>query len=810
MKLLQAIITLAFIFIAIQDINASMLADFDFVNNDITQGFDRWYYSPYNDISCPIYNSANQSKMCSTDSNEHTRSFFYYYNGYNSDHMDWMRWGFIDSESSLVIDGSSLKIVFTGGAYNDNGSVAYSGLEIRSKEQFNDYINNGQNPYADRILPGGLTMYFKGDGDFNTFEEFSGSDRLSLWILPPENSPYTFENQKLTSTYTRPEALFSWYPFVDDAGSDHYYHHLANINMGGWIHMIFDAHPVHNNSGDNNPYDYYRVGGYDYPGDAISYFEHINAFAIKGAIIKDLESPSFLYLDEIKAYKVNQPENDETIANIGIGYDFVNKRFDISFDDKYRCADCNAKYEVRYSFYPITNVNYNLANLCHVTNFDRNIIANPGEIIKPSNGYSQIWAGIDVDKDDKQKLVNDATIYFAVKDISNRSNLINRDTYDLEMISVPGFASKRRIDLIKTIDYTIYPVNRSLTIKTNNLQDAHVGMVYDVLLEARGGQQPYLWSTISNLPDGVTLISDGKIIGNPLEPGKYNITIRVTDSGQAPQTTEVNLEFNIYNQEICTDNIDNDNDSQVDCQDIDCEDNVNCSDILVDFGATMSDNIFGTSWANVFMDTYTDYVSIGPKGTKTVVGNNGSYNYQGLSGNVINFNEGDKIKVYWYNNTSNVISFASRLSFDDNNRESSVPNGAWHSMSYATIDPLSIGTNEYIIDSANAGNHALVNISSNSNGSDNLVCDKIIWVHSGKKNPTVRMDVNQDQVINMVDALLVLRKSLGLIMTNTSWKDEINTGDVDCNNISNFTDAMLILRYSLGLIMDDTEWCEDN
>jgi len=74
-------------------------------------------------------------------------------------------------------------------------------------------------------------------------------------------------------------------------------------------------------------------------------------------------------------------------------------------------------------------------------------------------------------------------------------------------------------------------------------------------------------------------------------------------------------------------------------------------------------------------------------------------------------------------------------------------------------------------------------------------------------NEVTRADVDNSSTINTTDAMLTLRNSLGLDMSQTSWQTSDTTGDVDCNNITNSTDAMLILRYSLGLSMDGTGWC---
>jgi len=74
---------------------------------------------------------------------------------------------------------------------------------------------------------------------------------------------------------------------------------------------------------------------------------------------------------------------------------------------------------------------------------------------------------------------------------------------------------------------------------------------------------------------------------------------------------------------------------------------------------------------------------------------------------------------------------------------------------------------------------------------------------------TVRADVDQDNQITSTDAMLTLRKSLNLDMSQTNWQDSPTTGDVNCDDDSNSTDAMLILRKSLGLDMSGTGWCID-
>jgi hypothetical protein len=70
-----------------------------------------------------------------------------------------------------------------------------------------------------------------------------------------------------------------------------------------------------------------------------------------------------------------------------------------------------------------------------------------------------------------------------------------------------------------------------------------------------------------------------------------------------------------------------------------------------------------------------------------------------------------------------------------------------------------------------------------------------------------RGDVDQNGIINTTDAQLVLRRSVGMDMSQTSWYDSANTGDANCDDVTNTTDAMLILRNSVGSDMSATDWC---
>ena len=60
-----------------------------------------------------------------------------------------------------------------------------------------------------------------------------------------------------------------------------------------------------------------------------------------------------------------------------------------------------------------------------------------------------------------------------------------------------------------------------------------------------------------------------------------------------------------------------------------------------------------------------------------------------------------------------------------------------------------------------------------------------------------RGDADGDGVVNYVDAMLVLRNSVGLVNLSDA---AITRCDVDGKKGLSYMDAMLILRYSVGLI----------
>ena len=427
---------------------------FDNSTGFLNDGFDQWYYASPEYL--PIGYLDKVGGFYSTPYPDGSVKLIYpYLNNYNSDHMGWLRWGYVDIEHQFSVSGSGcLKYVFTGGKYDNNGIVSAAGLEVRYKKELEKYTAQGLNPYASIPLSLDFSLYIKSHtSSTDRFDEAYGADRLSFWIFLPKRD---------YKDMTRPDKTISWFPFIDTSTQDHYYHYVSNVGMGSWTHVLFDAHPLHNNSGDDNPYDYYRVGGFDCPGNAEEYFSRVAAFCFR-ILYPSVEFPIPIYIDEIDFYKTNQPENDETIANIGVGYNPTQKIFDISFCDKYRGQRCASLYELKYAFEPITNANWSQAHdACIIPDSETGFIYYtdiPNQIKKPVNGYSQIWAKFKLSDDDEILLTNGKHIYFAVKDISNRS-FADQDAFEYETVDVQGIGEMRRIDLIKTIDYKILNISK--------------------------------------------------------------------------------------------------------------------------------------------------------------------------------------------------------------------------------------------------------------------------------------------------------------------------------------------------------------
>jgi hypothetical protein len=496
-------------------VNAGNIFDFEWDASTWENSDELWQQMSGDNTVCNGYGLPNGA-MCSNDSR-----FFIYSTRNNSNPQGWPRFGVFVPGEYPGVTGNSLGIIFTGGVGPDGkgGEVSY-GLDVQSYDALIKAESIGGDVYADRNVPGAASIYYKAlNSNARTLGVMSGSNRFSLYVwYPADEERYVRHSRNDRAAPNVPEKTLAWYPFIDSAGQDHYYHHATNRPSGGWIHYQFDAHPTHNNTGPYPENHAYLEGGFDSPHDGRDYFNRVAAFAVVFHAVADKPSPYTVLTDDWHAYY--QPnENEETISNVGVGYDYVSKTFDISLEDKFRCDNCSGAYEVKFSFKPIDNNNYSTAQRVSFTeNFFIEDDNTANNIIKPNNYYNQVWARVGLPGPDTDRFLSGERIYFALKDVSNRG--VSLSNYDHEMVNK-----------VKTIefDYISPPEIPSVSIPSR------------IVIKERVNGGAYLAGNALNdikisAPNELRAQYDGQAITfNAYETGDYNISIKgVRQHGERP------------------------------------------------------------------------------------------------------------------------------------------------------------------------------------------------------------------------------------------------------------------------------------
>ncbi|MEN3011106.1 MAG: hypothetical protein ABDI20_09165, partial [Candidatus Bipolaricaulaceae bacterium] len=85
----------------------------------------------------------------------------------------------------------------------------------------------------------------------------------------------------------------------------------------------------------------------------------------------------------------------------------------------------------------------------------------------------------------------------------------------------------------------------ALEIVTDELPEGEVGVYYEVMLQARGGVPPYIWTTESRLPRGLRLERTGKLCGIPEEQTEEPVTRKVMVTDDEGHTDEAPLQLAI-------------------------------------------------------------------------------------------------------------------------------------------------------------------------------------------------------------------------------------------------------------------------
>jgi hypothetical protein len=147
------------------------------------------------------------------------KKIYAYDSTYNTHHMGWGRYGYIDSSSSFAVRNSSLKVQATGWPRpGPNGTVIFSGYPSRAKTDIDsDIILNFP---SQELFPGDIPLYFRTQSNTTRFEQLQGKNRFNVWVLMPRDSVDITQYRK--SKKQRPDQRISWYPFINTSTSSHY------------------------------------------------------------------------------------------------------------------------------------------------------------------------------------------------------------------------------------------------------------------------------------------------------------------------------------------------------------------------------------------------------------------------------------------------------------------------------------------------------------------------------------------------------------------------------------------------------------
>lgn len=358
----------------------------------------------------------------------------------------WENYHYLQISSAPSITGNAIEQVITGGVRDETTSDS-CGVPLKDKKTYLNLIANGIDPVCkDKSYYLGEGYIYVNNINGTPFETAQKANRLSVYIKVPEY--FSIGND----TFPKRNLNIGPYSYT---GGGHYYHYYYVEGNGGWIHLLVDTHPTHNNT--------FKM--VNHPGYTEEYFKQMYMFYVR-AWNESPESlgwqgsgiaPYSIFYDDMEFYYDAEPQNDQTINSPGIGYNSTTKNFNISFNDKYWDFDSPATYEIKYSFTPITNSNYSAADFVQIRSDGRFGIQDNdlGRVSKSSTYRNMLWAPFTLKTEHQNLVQNGDRIYFAIKDISNRD--YNDSSYDkindVATVTVEGLGELRKIDLIKRIDY---------------------------------------------------------------------------------------------------------------------------------------------------------------------------------------------------------------------------------------------------------------------------------------------------------------------------------------------------------------------
>ena len=212
-------------------------------------------------------------------------------------------------------------------------------------------------------------------------------------------------------------------------GNTHYYFYMY-YQPDIWIHTLLDRHPQHKRDsfveGDDPAWIYPNVvNGHSYP---MHFYSHLHQFYLQMANTQT--NPTNAIFDEMYFYSTQdlteeaEPnQNDESITSLWIGYDHNTKYWytgwqDESYEDhtgENLNDQTNSTFVMRWSTEPITNANFNQANVVHPDWFTYPEATSISDGIRRADAWSvRVWTRFSLPAGTE----NNHHLYFAIKDVS--------------------------------------------------------------------------------------------------------------------------------------------------------------------------------------------------------------------------------------------------------------------------------------------------------------------------------------------------------------------------------------------------------
>jgi len=256
-------------------------------------------------------------------------------------------------------------------------------------------------------------------------------------------------------------------------GNQHYYHYLY-MSPDTWIHVELDRHPTHRRdsfvAGDDPDYIHPTEdsSGNPFP---MHYYEHLHQWYIQIKNEDGRDSPISFKLDDMYFYSTKDStesaepnQNDKSITSVWVGYWPDTDKWQMGWQDMSYTNEnglnlndsTESTFEIRWSTSPITNANYDNANVVSPEWFSSpEHTSYPNGVRKASSWWPRVWTQFSLPAEVEN---NNNHIYFAIKDVSvaggNAGTVYPNNRTDGHDAPSP---------YIHTIDYYIRPDNTSST-----------------------------------------------------------------------------------------------------------------------------------------------------------------------------------------------------------------------------------------------------------------------------------------------------------------------------------------------------------